>query len=170
MRAEINFPNDSNVICPVQTRTKKYSACPVGANQWRISARLTQTRGGSRSSRTRVEMRWTRQRRARNGIAGQVSPVSDQPARGRTALQRLRQNFGRRHVAGRGMWWRCCVRRRRVVLASVADVKSAEVLQNPTGMRRIVNPQATVTTRIRRRGERAISRKAIAQGRPDALR
>jgi nucleoside-diphosphate-sugar epimerase len=30
-----------------------------------ISARLTQTRGGSRSSRTRVEMRWTRQRRAR---------------------------------------------------------------------------------------------------------
>src|SRR5260370_35779623 len=33
-----------------------------------------------------------------------------------------------------------------------------------------LNPLTTVTRRIRRRGERGISRKAIAQGRPDALR
>jgi hypothetical protein len=38
------------------------------ANQWFDSARLTQTRGGSRSSRTRVEMRWTRQSRARKCV------------------------------------------------------------------------------------------------------
>ena len=31
-------------------------------------------------------MRWTRQRRARNGIAGRIFPVSDRPARGRTTL------------------------------------------------------------------------------------
>ena len=32
--------------------------------------------------------------------------VSDQPARGRTALQRLHQNFGRQHMAGRSVWRR----------------------------------------------------------------
>jgi hypothetical protein len=37
-------------------------------------------------------------------IAGQVYPVSDQPARGRTALKRLRQNFDGRHMAGRSVW------------------------------------------------------------------
>ena len=36
-------------------------------------------------------MRWTRQRRARMESQGGF-PVSDRPARGRTALQRLRQN------------------------------------------------------------------------------
>jgi hypothetical protein len=41
MRPEINFPSNSNVICPVNLSLQKYSACPVGATQWRISARLT---------------------------------------------------------------------------------------------------------------------------------
>src|SRR6267143_3808216 len=35
---------------------------------------------------------------------------------------------------------------------------------DPTGFRQSFNPSATVTRRIRRRGERAISRKTIAQG------
>jgi hypothetical protein len=38
----------------------------------------------------------------------------------------------------------------------------------PTGPGKTVNSPTTVTRRIRRRGERAISRKAIAQGMPDA--
>jgi hypothetical protein len=38
---------------------------------------------------------------------------------------------------------------------------------NPTGLRSIANSPMTVTRRIRRRGEYAISRKAIAQGRSD---
>jgi hypothetical protein len=63
---------------------------------------------------------------ARLAIAGQVSPVSERSARGRTALQRLRQNLGGRHMAGRSVWRGGCVRRSRVVLASVADVKLAE--------------------------------------------
>jgi hypothetical protein len=37
-------------------------------------------------------MRWTRQRWRAIGVAGQVYPVSDRPARRRTALQRLGQN------------------------------------------------------------------------------
>jgi hypothetical protein len=52
--------------------------------------------------------------------------VSEQQRAGRTALQRLRQIFDRRHMAGRRVGGGCCVRRSRVVLASVADVKSAE--------------------------------------------
>ena len=40
----------------------------------------------------------------------------------------------------------------------------------PTGLRCNLNPLATVTRRIRRRGERDISRKAIAQGMSDCLR
>src|SRR5216683_3405066 len=36
----------------------------------------------------------------------------------------------------------------------------------PTGLRQTFNPQMTVTRRIRRRGERGISRKTIARGMP----
>jgi hypothetical protein len=38
---------------------------------------------------------------------------------------------------------------------------------SPTGSGKTVNPLTTVTRRIRRRGERGISRKAIAQGMPE---
>src|SRR5260370_6072972 len=45
---------------------------PLWPNQIYIVSRLTHSRCVSRSSRTRDGMRWTRQRRARAGIAGQV--------------------------------------------------------------------------------------------------
>ena len=51
------------------------------------------------------------------------------------------------------------VRQRRVVLTPQAGVKLVEAI-----------PPATVTTSPARRGDHVISRKAIAQGRPDALR
>jgi hypothetical protein len=79
-------------------------------------------------------MRWTRQRRARTGSQGGLWPVSDQPARRRTALKRLRQNFGRQHMSwskrfgggSRG-------RQKRVVLAPVAGVKLAEICRAQPG-------------------------------------
>jgi len=40
----------------------------------------------------------------------------------------------------------------------------------PNWARSAANPSATVTRRIRRRGEHGISRKAIAQGRPECFR
>jgi hypothetical protein len=40
----------------------------------------------------------------------------------------------------------------------------------PYRARQTINPRATVTRRIRRRGERGVSRKTIAQGKPDCLR
>ena len=65
---------------------------------------------------------------------------------------------------------RYCVRQKRVVLAPVAGVKSAEVFASPTGSRKTVNSPAMEARGIRLQGERAISRQTIAQGRPDALR
>ncbi len=59
-----------------------------------------------------------------------------------------------------------CVRQNRVVLAPVAGAKFAEARQ-PNRRRRAVNPPMTVTRRIRRRGERGISRKAIVRGMPE---
>ena len=71
------------------------------ANQfYQLAPSFPGKRGASRSSRTRDGMRWTRQRWRANGVAGQALPVSEEPARRRTALQRLRQNFGWQHMAG----------------------------------------------------------------------
>jgi hypothetical protein len=60
-------------------------------------------------------------------------------------------------MACRGVWRGRCVRRRRVVLASVADAKPAE-MRRPDRAWTNLNPLATVTKGIRRRGERAVSR------------
>jgi hypothetical protein len=63
----------------------------------------------------------------------------------------------------------CCVRQNRVVPTPVAGVKlSAANSIQPD--RSAIKPAATVTRRIRRRGEYGISRKAIAQGMPDCFR
>ena len=60
----------------------------------------------------------------------------------------------------------CCVRQNRVVLAPVAGVKLS-VAKSVQPDRSAIKPAATVTRRIRRRGEHGISRKAIAQGMPE---
>ena len=65
------------------------------------------TRGGSRSSRTRRGMRWTWQRRARNGIAGQLlrRAVSDRPAHRRTAFVSLSPTLRwTRAIPHRSVW------------------------------------------------------------------
>jgi hypothetical protein len=61
-----------------------------------LSASRPTQRGVSRSSRTRDGMRWTRQRFARDGIAGRVGerPVSDHQASGREMLQRTAKSCG----------------------------------------------------------------------------
>ena len=111
-------------------------------------------------------MRWTRQRRARTGSQGGLWPVSDRPARRRPALKRLRRNFGRQHMSrSRRFGGGSRGRQKRVVLAPVAGVKLMEIF-GPNRASAIANPSATVARGIRRRGERAISRKTIAQGRP----
>ena len=101
-----------------------------------------------------------------NGIAGRIS-VSDQPARRRPALKRLRRNFGRQHMSrSRRFGGGSRGRQKRVVLAPVAGVKLMEIFRARPGFGKIANPSATEAKGIRLRGERAISRKTIAQGRP----
>jgi hypothetical protein len=89
-------------------------------------------------------MRWTRGRQARKWQSqGEMNLVSGQPA------CRMIGAF--------------CVRPSRVVLAPVAGVKLAEASQARPGLMSL-NPLATVTRRIRRRGEREVRRKTIACG------
>ncbi len=82
-------------------------------------------------------MRWTRQRRAREGSQGGLRPVSDQPARRRPALKRLRRNFGRQHMSrSKGFGGGSRGRQRRVVLAPVAGVKLTEICRARPGFGR----------------------------------
>src|SRR6266852_2554996 len=65
--------NPAALLRPINTTGKSPKVCPPlrakifrltrRANQWFESARLTRTRGGSRSSRTCGGMRWTRELR-----------------------------------------------------------------------------------------------------------
>ena len=118
----------------VQPRSEKYFASPFGRNSFIDSNRPTPQRGVSRSSRTRGGMRWTRQRFARDGIAGRVGerPVSDQ--------QRADE--------------RCCsVRRSRVVLTPRRWRQVRGCYVGPTGLRHNVSPWTTVAKEPGHRGE-----------------
>jgi len=92
-------------------------------------------------------MRWTRQRRHANEIAGRIIFVSGFDAGRRTALKRTAKACG----PGARCW------------RQVREDRSAQ-----PGADSVANSRTTVTRRIRRRGEYAISRKTIAQGRPVA--
>jgi hypothetical protein len=127
--------------CPAPSR--KIFRLTRRANQRYRSRRLTRERGVSRSSRTRVGMRWTRQRRARKACSQGGLAVSEQQARRTNGV--------------------CCVRQNRVVPTPVAGAKLS-VAASIRPDRSAIKPAATVTRRIRRRGEHGISRKAIAQG------
>jgi hypothetical protein len=115
-------------------------------------------------------MRWTRQRWARRHVRRAVFRERSTACR-RTALERLRQNFGpvaygrsnglvKEAAYGKSVWfWHpWLVSNRRMFSRS------------PTGSRKTVNSPAMEAKGIRLQGERAISRQTIAQGRPDALR
>jgi len=88
-------------------------------------------------------------------------------ARRRTALKRLGRNFFRQHAGrSRRMARGSCGRQNRVVLAPVAGVKLMEIVGpdrafGQSSIHRRRRPEG-----IRLRGERGISRKTTAQGRP----
>jgi len=75
---------------PVHPFAQKYSASRLPQIKLTVSAVSSHMRGGSRSSRTRGGMRWTRQRRAWKGIAVWASACERSPSRRRPALIRLR--------------------------------------------------------------------------------
>ena len=77
LRARRNLLKRINVIPPVQSWLQKY----IGSHSPQITSRtsriLSHKRGVSRSSRTRDGMRWTRQRQARNVMAGRVDEACE---------------------------------------------------------------------------------------------
>jgi hypothetical protein len=164
-----NLPSRFNVICPVQSLPRKYSCFRRTQIRARNPAVPFLTRGVGHRHERWDGMRWTRQRRRAMESQGRFKPVSGRQRARRTALNppslKLRRT-GTKPVEAFGAGG--CVRQNRVVLAPVAGVKSAEVFVSPTGRDKAANPSMTVTRGIRRRGERGISRKTIAQGRRNA--
>ena len=139
------------MICPTGAGSKILSSplCknislhPSGKSSLQIRAIPPHNRGVSRSSRTRDGMRWTRQRFARNGIAGQVE----------------RRVSGRRHADER-----CCSgRQNRVVLTPRRWCQVCGVASAQPGLDKTY-PWTTVANKPGHRGEHEISRKTIACG------
>jgi hypothetical protein len=136
-----------NVIWPVQPLQQKYLSSHLPPNQRHNSRRLIPRRGALAivtnvgmgcGGRGSVE----RETESQGGF-----PVSDRVSCRRTALLRTAKPCG----PGTRCW--CQV---------------GGGFSNPTGGGKTFNPPMTVTRRIRRRGERGISRKTIAQGRRNA--
>jgi hypothetical protein len=90
---------------PVQPSRKKYSLFSLRANHRRIPRVPSQERGGSRSSRTRGGMRWTRQRHARGSNRRAVFRER-KTARRTNGAFRLRQGLGGPHTVRRDTWRR----------------------------------------------------------------
>jgi hypothetical protein len=102
-------------------------------------------------------MRWTQRRRARTRSQG-GSPVSDHRApdeRRQSPAKPFGEDGWLRTAKPCGPGTRCWC-------------QVGGGFSSSTGSRKTFNPPMTVTRRIRRRGERGISRKAIAQGRRNA--
>jgi hypothetical protein len=120
LRANFDLRWDFKLIWVVQSPWQKQFAFAVGQISSISLPHLIPRRGGSRSSRTRDGMRWTRQRWAREMTAGQVSCERFTARRTNGAI-RVRQN--------------------RVVLTPVAGAKSAEACRAQPGSERAINPR-----------------------------
>jgi hypothetical protein len=132
----VSIPPSKNIVLPTP-------------GQISVLLCLSHPRGGASAIVTERwdGMRWTRQHGVRLMSQGELILVSDGRCARRAMLQRFRQNFGRPHTACRGVGGGSCVRRSRVVLASVADAKSAEARFCPTGWTLPLIRETTVTKR-----------------------
>jgi hypothetical protein len=92
-----DLPDGLFLTWAVQSTLQKYFNFPATQISSIPTTVSSQTRGVSRSSRTRDGMRWTRQRWACEGIAGRIALRERTPAReddGAVSLFRLRLSFG----------------------------------------------------------------------------
>ena len=102
--AKTIYHSDFNLIWVVQSLREKYFAFAVEQISSTSSPRPFPARGALRGRHERgMGCGGRGSVGAQNGVAGQALPVSEEPARRRTALQRLRQNFGWQHMAGRNV-------------------------------------------------------------------
>jgi hypothetical protein len=130
-----------SVICLVHPHFKKYSHFSFYPNHLHIPHRLVPQRGGSRSSRTRGGMRWTRahQARERDGRAGRKACERSNGARtndvacgrrSRVVLtpRRWRQGGGR-HLCPTGLSRGASFRRRRWQSSPVTGESTKETVK-----------------------------------------
>ncbi len=146
MRGGTNFLNGINVICPVNPMLRKYS-----------SSHYPQISGITRavSSPARGRIRIVRHVGVRCGGRGSVERGRDRRADfGLVSGRPARQTNGA-DAYGKTVWFR-----------HPLLVSSRRRFSRPTGFAQNHNPPATVTRRIRRRGEHGISRQTIVQGMP----
>src|SRR6266702_5132759 len=103
-------------------------------------------------------MRWTRQCRARDVVAGRIFRERSLCADERRCFPGFAKTSVGVHYPPKHLVKLARGRQNRVVLAPVAGVKSAEVFVSPTGSGKTANSSTTVTRGIRRRGDHGISR------------
>ena len=116
------------------------------------------TRGVGHRRKRWGGMRWTRQRRARDVVAGRIFRERSLCADERRCFPGFAKTSVGVHYPPKHLVKLARGRQKRVVLAPVAGVKSAEVFVSPTGSGKTANSPMMVTRRIRRQEERAISR------------
>jgi hypothetical protein len=97
LRAKTNFLSRINVICPVQPLPQKYSCFQKWKSPY-IHPCPAHLRGVSRTSRTRVGMRWTRQRRARYVMQGGLKETRERSNGSLTNDAQPRRSLWRRRV------------------------------------------------------------------------
>ena len=115
VRRKSNFLNPIKLIWVVQSPPKKYSAFRLPQITGITRAVPPCQRGVGHRHERWAGMRWTRQRRARDGIAGRVWPVSDHGAR---TTRQCPDNPAQTGSARRSLLAKTggCVRQKRVVL------------------------------------------------------
>ena len=168
LRKTVTFPPRlANHQNPVQPLAQKYFHCGVG----QITFTTPRVSPGKRGVGHRHERGSRCGGRGSVGARGGCRAVFRErcAACRRTALKPAWHGASSLGRAAARLAKPGCVRQKRVVLASVADAKPpvAEAIQPG---RFGFKPAATVTRRIRRRGDHAISRKAIARGMPECFR
>jgi hypothetical protein len=127
------FSNRFMGICPVQSQWQIYFPFRLTDSYLEPPPSHPQ-RGGSRVVTNAGWDAVDAAASARSAVAGRASACERRAACGRTALQRLRQDSAGSTWPVESFGWGRCVRRSRVVLASVADVKLAEAKSARPGL------------------------------------
>ena len=166
----VSLPRASALICPTWQETyfaphQNFSLNAAPKSNLQLPLSCPEKRGVGHRHERWGRLRWTRQRRAREVFAGRVFRERAHRADGRRLNASVETSSGSMR-AGRGVWREEAADGKTVWSWHPLLVSSRWRWSGPTGLRSIANPSATEARGIRLRGERGISRKTTAQGRP----
>jgi hypothetical protein len=159
LREKTKFPRQINLIWVVQTRSQKYSPFqrPQISGYWR---RLDPARGAYRDRHERG-----------TGCGGRGSVGAQGDRRADSFRERFAACKTNGALPGEAFWRRRAAAYGKTVWSwHPLLVSSCRWRTRSNRVGSAIKPAATVTRRIRRRGERGISRKTIARGMPECFR